>query len=166
MRGFGQLALDLDSDTNNTSLVLAFEFVKTGEVLLFVGDAQVGNWKSWEKVSFQVPGRATPLPAHDLLNRTVFYKVGHHCSHNATLRNGGLELMTREDLVAFIPLDQETAEKQGKTGWEMPAPPLFKALKEKAKQRVVISDIVEKLPAAAKMAGVRSTDAYVDYFLK
>jgi hypothetical protein len=166
MRGFGQLALDLDSDTNNTSLVLALEFIPTGEVLLFVGDAQAGNWKSWEKVSFQIPGRVSPLPAQDLLKRTVFYKVGHHCSHNATLRNGGLELMTREDLVAFIPLDQQTASKQGKTGWEMPAPPLYAALKEKANRRVVISDIAENLPTAARKAGVRATAAYVDYFLK
>ena len=111
LSAFGQLALDLDSDTNNTSLVLAFEFGKTGEVLLFVGDAQVGNWQSWATLKFTVPGRAKPMPAHDLLARTVFYKVGHHCSHNATLKKGGLELMNRDDLVAFIPLDKETASK-------------------------------------------------------
>jgi hypothetical protein len=114
---FGELALDLDNDTNNTSLVLAFEFVKKGEVLLFVGDAQVGNWKSWERVRFDVPGRAKPMPALELLGRTVFYKVGHHCSHNATLKKGGLELMNRDDLVAFIPLDEETAKNQGTKGW-------------------------------------------------
>ena len=27
----------------------------------------------------------------DLLHRTIFYKVGHHGSHNATLRERGLE---------------------------------------------------------------------------
>src|SRR5262249_52990344 len=96
---FGQLALDLDSDTNNTSLVLACEFAKGGEVLLFVGDAQVGNWQSWRDVSFNVPGSADPLPAYDLLKRTVFYKVGHHCSHNATIKTGGLELMESDKLV-------------------------------------------------------------------
>jgi len=165
MSAFGQLALDLDNDTNNTSLVLAFEFVKTGEVLLFVGDAQVGNWQSWGKVKFKVPGRDQPLPAHDLLNRTVFYKVGHHCSHNATLKKGGLELMNREDLVAFIPLDIATAKKQGTKGWEMPAPPLFKALKKKAGDRVVISDVTEALSDNAKKAGIRATKIYVDYFL-
>jgi hypothetical protein len=166
LSGFGQLALDLDNDTNNTSLVLAFEFEKTNEVLLFVGDAQVGNWQSWGKVEFTVPGRATPMPALDLLGRTVFYKVGHHCSHNATLRTGGLELMNRDDLVAFIPLDQETASKQGTKGWDMPAHPLFKALNEKAVKRVVISDLKEKLTPEATSAGVVATDTYIDYFLR
>lgn len=174
LAGMGQLALDLDSDTNNTSLVLAFEFEKTGEVLLFVGDAQVGNWKSWADVKFTVPGRADPLPAHDLLNRTVFYKVGHHCSHNATAKKGGLELMTRDDLVAFIPLDKTTAAAQGKRdpitgkprGWDMPASPLFKALNERAKNRVVISDRNESVPQEAMDAGVRATPTYVDYYLK
>jgi len=37
------LALQLDSATNNTSLVLAIELLDTGEVLLFPGDAQAGN---------------------------------------------------------------------------------------------------------------------------
>ncbi|WZO99815.1 hypothetical protein EP7_001428 [Isosphaeraceae bacterium EP7] len=172
---FGQLALDLDSDTNNTSLVLAFEFVKTREVLLFVGDAQVGNWRSWANVEFAVPGIPKPLPAHDLIRRTVFYKVGHHCSHNATIKAGGLELMTRDDeLVAFIPLDRETAAQMGKKdpvtlkpkGWDMPAAPLFKALREKAKNRVVISDPSEPLTPEAMEASIISTDTYVDYFLR
>jgi hypothetical protein len=165
LSAFGQLALDLDSDTNNTSLVLAFEFVKTGEVLLFVGDAQVGNWQSWADVEFTVPGRATPLPAHDLLARTVFYKVGHHCSHNGTLKAGGLELMNRKNLVAFIPLDEATARKQGTKGWDMPAGPLFQALKEKTSNRVVISDAAKTVPPEAVKAGVCVTKAYVDYFL-
>ena len=173
LRAFGQLALDLDSDTNNTSLVLAFEFVDTREVLLFVGDAQVGNWQSWAKVKYNVPGTSKPMAAHDLLARTVFYKVGHHCSHNATLKKGGLELMQDEDLVAFIPLDKTTAKAQGKKdengvpkGWDMPAGPLFKALKKRAGERVVISDVKEKLTPAAVKAGVVATDTYIDYFLK
>ncbi|MBD0319052.1 MAG: hypothetical protein ICV87_01865, partial [Gemmatimonadetes bacterium] len=94
---------------------------------------------------------------------TVFYKVGHHCSHNATAKKGGLELMTRDDLVAFVPLDKATAEKQK---WEMPAPPLFRALKEKAKERVVLSDAGEEVPKAARDAGVLATSLYVDYYLR
>jgi beta-lactamase superfamily II metal-dependent hydrolase len=166
LSAFGQLALNLDNDTNNTSLVLAFEFQKTKEVLLFVGDAQVGSWQSWAKLEFKIPGREQPVPAHDLLSQTVFYKVGHHCSHNATLKNGGLELMNRDDLVAFIPLDQETAKKQGKKGWEMPAPPLFKALMDKAAKRVVISDVKENPTTQALDHGIVATDTYIDYFLK
>lgn len=162
---FGQLALDLDNDTNNTSVVLAFELVPGGEVLLFVGDAQVGNWQSWAKVEFHVPGRATPLPALELVERTVFYKVGHHCSHNATLNKGGLDLMNRDDLVAFIPLDQATAKKQGTKGWQMPAPALFKALEKKTGGRLAISDVREKLRASAVKAGIRATDTFIDYFV-
>jgi len=173
LAAFGQLALDLDSDTNNTSLVLAFEFEETREVLLFAGDAQVGNWKSWATVKYEIPGQARPMPAHDLLARTVFYKVGHQCSHNATLKQGGLELMQHDDLVAFIPLDKATAKAQGKKdehgvpkGWDMPAGPLFKALNERAKKRVVISDGNEKLTPEAGKAGVIATDTYIDYFLE
>ena len=173
LNAFGQLALDLDNDTNNTSLVLAFEFGKTREVLLFVGDAQVGNWRSWANVQFNVPNSAQPLPAHDLLRRTVFYKVGHHASHNATLKNGGLELMKREDLVAFIPLDKETAASQGikdpvtgkPKGWAMPAPQLYKALMKKAGERVVISDAKEPVTLDPKTTHVYATDTFIDYFL-
>ena len=39
------LAFTLDSIANNTSLVLLFEY--RGRRLLFPGDAQWGNWKSW-----------------------------------------------------------------------------------------------------------------------
>jgi hypothetical protein len=173
LNAFGQLALDLDNDTNNTSLVLAFEFVKTREVLLFVGDAQVGNWQSWAKVGFKIPGSEKPMPAHDLVKRTVFYKVGHHASHNATIQTGGLELMENDRLVAFIPLDIAVARKQGKKGangkpkgWDMPAKPLYKRLLEKAAGRVVISDPNEKIPQAAKTAGIISAENYVDYTLR
>src|SRR5262249_37686503 len=38
------VAIQLDSKTNNSSLVLAFEFADNGRVLLFAADAQVGNW--------------------------------------------------------------------------------------------------------------------------
>jgi hypothetical protein len=161
----GQVALDLDNDTNNTSLVLAFEFEATRDVLLFVADAQVGSWLSFAKLQFKVPEREQPLPAQDLLGRTVFYKVGHHCSHNATLRNGGLELMDRDDLVAFIPLDKKTAQSQGTRGWDMPAAPLFKALKTRTADRVVLSDVTETVPAKAAAAGVCFTNTYIDYFL-
>ena len=162
---FGQLALNLDNDTNNTSLVLAFEFTKTKEVLLFVADAQIGSWLSWAELEFKVPGGRT-VTAEDLLRNTVFYKVGHHCSHNATAKTTGLELMRREDLVAFIPLDQKTAQVQGTKGWKMPAAALFKAIKGRTNERVVISDVDELLSPAASSAGILATETYIDYFLK
>jgi hypothetical protein len=102
------LALQLDSATNNTSLVLAFE-LGDGDVLLFASDAQVGNWLSWQDLSWEVGGSAVTGP--DLLGRTVFYKVGHHGSHNATLREKGLEQMKSLEL-AFLSVDRATAVKK------------------------------------------------------
>jgi len=157
------LALKLDEDTNNTSLVLAFEFEDSGDVLLFVGDAQVGNWLSWEKVAFAVPERDQPLPALDLVRRTVFYKVGHHASHNATLKKEGLERMESDRLVAFVPLDVATAKKQGRNGWDMPAAPLEAALIRKTSGRLVISDRQRKVPRAALAAGVEEGGEWVDW---
>ena len=41
-----QLALEMNNDTNNGSLVLAFELSPGGKVLLFAADAQRGSWVS------------------------------------------------------------------------------------------------------------------------
>ena len=128
-----RLALHLDSDTNNTSLVMAFELEPGGRVLLFPGDAQVGNWLSWHDVEWP-----DGLTTADLLARTVLYKVGHHASHNATLREKGLELMTSEDLVAMVPVNRPTARKQG---WKMPFPSLDKRLKELTRGRVLDAEL-------------------------
>jgi hypothetical protein len=132
----GQLALQLDSDTNNTSLVLAFELASGGDVLLFPGDAQVGNWLSWESLEWQIPeGAATrSVKSDDLLARTVLYKVGHHGSHNATLREKGLELMASNELAAMIPVNRVTAKKMD---WLMPFPALLTRLVEKTHGRVM-----------------------------
>ena len=130
------LAIQIDQRTNNSSLVLAFEFLDTGRVMLFVGDAQVGNWLSWKDVHWVVGDKT--VSAHDLLARTVFYKVGHHGSHNATLKHNGLELMSSPDLSAFIPTNAVDAQK---VGWgEMPFEPLLTDLRKRASQRVVRAD--------------------------
>jgi hypothetical protein len=136
-----ELALKLDEDTNNTSLVLAIELVRSGKVLLFAGDAQVGNWLSWENLSWTVDGRK--VTAHDLLARTVLYKVGHHGSHNATLREKGLELMKHPELAAMIPVDHAMAVK--KRWSQIPFDPLLKRLAEKTGGRVMRSDNKEKI---------------------
>ena len=106
--GTTELALALDNATNNTSLVLAIEF-PDGDVLLFAADAQVGNWLSWQKVEWPGEGRSVTGP--DLLKRTIFYKVGHHGSPNATLRALGLDTMARLQAAA-IPVDHEMALKK------------------------------------------------------
>jgi hypothetical protein len=130
------LAIQIDKRTNNSSLVLAFEFLETGRVMLFVGDAQVGNWLSWKDVQWKVGNKT--ISGHDLLGRTVFYKVGHHGSHNATLKQNGLELMTSPDLSAFIPTNKIDAKR---VHWgEMPFEPLLVDLMARAHDRVIRAD--------------------------
>jgi Metallo-beta-lactamase superfamily len=132
--GSTELALQLDSLTNNTSLVLAIELAG-GDVLLFAADAQVGNWLSWQGLEWEVAGKKVTGP--DLLKRTIFYKVGHHGSHNATLRDKGLEQMEKLR-VAMIPVDEAMAKKKH---WDhMPLDELVAALNEKAKGLVLRVD--------------------------
>ena len=131
----GELALRLDAHTNNTSLVLAVELAPNNKVLLFPGDAQVGNWLSWDSVKWT--GEYHELTAKELLSRTVLYKVGHHGSHNATLREKGLERMTNEDLAAMIPVDRQVAKKRR---WRMPHEPLYERLNEMTLGRIILTD--------------------------
>jgi hypothetical protein len=130
------LAMQLDDRTNNTSLVLAFEFVDTKRVLLFAADAQVGNWLSWQQTRWEVDGG--PVTGPDLLRRVVYYKVGHHGSENATLKEKGLELMNSKDLSAFIPTNEKDAKK---VRWgQMPFGPIIEALALRCSGRVVRAD--------------------------
>lgn len=131
------LALFLDTYTNNSSLVLAFEMVASGKVLLFAADAQVGNWASWNNVKWEDKNVHTD----ELLAKTVFYKVGHHGSHNATLVET-FEKMTSPDLVAVIPVHKEDPNILKKNGWKMPATNLMTRLIQKTQGRVLQMDNV------------------------
>jgi hypothetical protein len=154
------LTLQLDSDTNNTSLALAIELSPGGKVLLFPGDAQVGNWLSWQTVQWPRGDDAGgTVDAADLLRRTALYKVGHHASHNATLREKGLELMERRDLVAMIPVDEAMAHRPkggNPDGWDMPFSPLLDRLKAKTGGRVLRAD--SGVPAPEDLAGLPAAD--------
>lgn len=130
----GRVSLHMDTLTNNSSLVLAFELVKSKKVLLFVGDAQIGNWKSWFDVTFE----NSSAEARDLLSRTVLYKAGHHSSHNATLLEG-LDLMSEKDLVIMIPIKKEVSEKMH---FSMLKPGMLAGYNRKSKGRVLRSDTV------------------------
>jgi hypothetical protein len=148
------LALNLDAHTNNTCLVLAFELVESGKVLLFAADAQVGNWLSWQTTrwSMKEGDVMRDVVGPDLLKRCGFYKVGHHGSHNATLRALGLEQMVSNELIAFIPVFKEQAEKNR---WHaMPFSPLVTRLKEKTGGRVVFSDDKVAAPKGGDLAGL------------
>lgn len=130
------LAMQLDDRTNNSSLVLAFEFVDSGRVMLFAADAQVGNWLSWQDTHWDVDGKTVTGP--DLLSRVVYYKVGHHGSQNATLKTKGLQLMNDPDLSAFIPTNEADAKK---VKWEaMPFHGIMEDLTRRAQDRVIRAD--------------------------
>lgn len=182
-----RLALQLDNATNNTSLVLAFE-LEGKDVLLFVGDAQAGNWRSWDgrRWRYREPsGEIRKVTSADLLKRTVFYKVGHHGSHNATLRANGLELMVSDRLAAVIPVDTGVAHDV--KGWRhMPLPAIRERLKEKCAvifQSDLQPEEIRKVPGTRwkasakkfdvrmrnrqtkKMQTVRKENLYIDYFV-
>jgi glyoxylase-like metal-dependent hydrolase (beta-lactamase superfamily II) len=148
----GELALWIDDFTNNSSLVLAIELVESGKVLLFAADAQTGNWRSWDQVKWQNPAVKTD----DLLARTVFYKVGHHASHNAT-RVQTFEKVNHPNLVAFIPVHKQDPNITKTTNpWKMPATNLFKRLKEKTKFRVLQMDNVNPPECNPNKASVKA----------
>src|SRR5436190_8410209 len=151
------LALALNDFTNNTSLALAFEFIDSGEVLLFPGDAQIGSWLTWSDLSWSVtdPNGATRVvQAADLFPRVVFYKGSHHASYNGTLTGYtdgvGLEEMTHRDLVCVVPVDRAMSKKMG---WDrtLPWTPLLARLKEKTRGRLVLTDRAEIPPTAATL---------------
>ncbi|MEN9933587.1 MAG: hypothetical protein RLZZ387_166 [Chloroflexota bacterium] len=141
-------ALDLDHSTNNTSLALAIELTESGRVLLFPGDAQVGSWRSWEDLAWDLPDAADGtrrVTGRDLLARTVLYKVSHHGSHNATHLTHGINHMTSPELVALVPLDMDKAESVwSKRAW--PDPDVLRELLARTQGRLVISDRTQTLP--------------------
>jgi beta-lactamase superfamily II metal-dependent hydrolase len=171
----GQIALSINSMTNNTSLVLAFELTEANppKVLLFAGDAQVGNWLSWQKLTWQqsvetgTAGAATNggkgrVTGADLIARTVLYKVGHHGSRNATLREKGLEMMASIELVALIPVDEKWAKDV--MGWDHPDEKLTARLMEMARGRVLRSDRIPESGSISKP--MEATDKEWESFQK
>jgi len=78
-------AKQLDAFLNNQSLVLLFTY--KGKNLLFVGDAQGGNWEHWlyeTDSADKAPTGPIAAKAKKILDTIDVYKVGHHGSTNAT----------------------------------------------------------------------------------
>jgi len=143
---YGSLALRLDSHINNLSLVLALQ-LPGGGVLLFPGDAQGGNWKSWAALDAPLAFRDDATDAHKLLAATVFYQVAHHGSHNATPRTYGLDLMTSPQLRAFVPVDHAIAFGAGYG--EMPLVAIVQEVTRKTGGAVIQSDSPGNIPPPA-----------------
>ncbi len=167
LRTTSSLALRLNHEVNNTSLVLAFELPETGKVLLFNGDAQRGNWISWSNLEWQTPQGA--VSCKDLLGRCVFYKCGHHGSHNATLDGtvdsdyANLGWFARgeysRDFVAMIPVHSAWAKR--KNGWNHPLQSIEEALMKKSRGRVIRNDRARvKRPKASQGFGKLTDDEW------
>jgi beta-lactamase superfamily II metal-dependent hydrolase len=146
-----ELALKLNTGINNTSLVLAFELPESKKILFFAGDAQRGNWISWSDVEWDQVEEA--ISTRDLLARTVLYKVGHHGSHNATLKGkvddeyANLSWMATGtaagEFAAMITAVNEWAMTKNNPPWRHPLPSIKKALSLKAHGRVFQTDVGE-----------------------
>lgn len=104
----GGLAMRYESSINNTSLALAIQFEDSERVLLFPGDAELGNWQSWhDGLSWpvKIEGKTVKKKIDYFLANTVFYKVGHHLSQNGTATKLGIDLMTGDDITVMATLD-------------------------------------------------------------
>jgi beta-lactamase superfamily II metal-dependent hydrolase len=162
----------LDGTLNNQSLVVLFTC--NGKKLLFVGDAQWGNWAYWlygKAVTGSDPGITDR--AKEILGSIDFYKVGHHGSTNAT------------PIPAVGALNQDCASMcstatgaygQPAKKTEVPRTALMDGLEERTGKRLVRSDWVpaaghdpdpqareelEELPAGFSTPG----ELYIDYAL-
>lgn len=136
-----ELAIAVNTYTNNTSLVIAIEFEKSEKVLLFPADAQSGNWISWhsEEVSKALKKNGGKV-ASELLKNTVFYKVGHHGSHNGTTSKSGLNKMTNPNLVAMMPLVQNKVPSQWGGSKNFPAKALYTELIKRTNGAIIRTD--------------------------
>jgi hypothetical protein len=106
------------------------------------------TYDSLSKVAFAITGLG-------LLGRTVFYKVGHHGSHNATLKEKGLDLMTKLE-TAIIPVDEVVAKKMR---WgAMPLAALVTALETRTRSRTLRTD----QNPANQIQGIESTSLYFE----
>lgn len=125
----------IETFLNNQSLVVLFKFA--GKNLLFVGDAQAGNWEHWlYKLDAPVkdPTKAGDIikESQELLQTIDFYKVGHHGSTNATPIQVVEALATNHSPDGFVSMCSTEFGVYGndKKGTEVPRTPLMKALSD------------------------------------
>jgi beta-lactamase superfamily II metal-dependent hydrolase len=143
-----------DKTLNNQSLVILFSF--KGKNLLFVGDAQWGNWENFlYGGAFGTAGHTQMTKqATDILNSIDFYKVGHHGSRNATPKDAvagmmrlGCACMCSTQLDAYN---------------EVPREPLMQALSKQMDGKLARSDQIAA--SDDKPADPRAGDLPTNYF--
>jgi beta-lactamase superfamily II metal-dependent hydrolase len=168
----------IDGTLNNQSLVVLFTC--RSKKLLFVGDAQWGNWAYWlygKAVKGEDPG--ITARAKEILGSIDFYTVGHHGSTNATpipavaaMSQGCAAMCSTE---TGYPSEKRTyGSLEKKT--EVPRITLMQALEKQTGNRLVRSDWIavrDKAPASPEArsqlrklpARFSQGELYVDYVL-
>jgi len=155
-----------DKTLNNQSLVVLFSFA--GKNLLFVGDAQWGNWENFlYGGAFGTPGHTKMTDdATEILENIDFYKVGHHGSRNATPKDA-VAAMMRLGCACMC-------STQIKAYNEVPRAPLMEALSTQMKGKLARSDQVAvksqgpnaaagPLPQAFKTP---TEELFIDYYFE
>lgn len=172
------MAEAVDGTLNNQSLVVLFTC--RGKKLLFVGDAQWGNWAYWlygKKVTGADPGITET--ARDILGSIDFFKVGHHGSTNANpipavkALNANCASMCSTESGQHAPPPKKRPYGNPDKGTEVPRTKLVEALEKQTDNRLVRSDFI---PAGGVEASTDATaelpalpdnfvqgDLYVDY---
>ncbi len=144
------LAFKLDQVVNNTSVVVLFTFA--GKHLLFAGDAEYGNWRSW----------IDSPDGQDKLGQVCFYKVADHGSFNATPKSA-LSAMSQGAFAAMV-------STQSKPFPSIPLPDLLTAIGAKA-SGMVRSDAlhVDRAPDGPALAQLpdhfEQGDFWFDYHI-
>lgn len=161
-----ELSIALTDFVNNTSLAMAISI--GDKVLLFPADAQSGNWMSWHDPQVQKDlVKNGGMSTSDLLKKTVFYKVGHHGSHNGTASKSGLEKMGTNKIMAFMPLVQNKVPTAWGGSDNFPAKGLYKKIIEKTGGAVIRTDEgLIKDPGAGKLRSNTYTAAEIDVMKK
>jgi beta-lactamase superfamily II metal-dependent hydrolase len=155
----GSLAIRLNKNLNNTSLALAIEFEESGNVLLFPGDAEFGNWESWHLIEkWDKKGKNGKHLAEDLLNRTVFYKSGHHLSYNGTALAKGINMMPLSGMTAMVPLDRTRISPKWKS--TMPNKLLLEDLIKRCDGKVFIMSEDDILNPPSKKIDLENVKGY------
>ena len=176
-------AKQLNSFLNNQSLVILFTF--KGKRLLFVGDAQAGNWEHW-LFETDTPDKkgtgAVTDQARQILTSLDFYKVGHHGSGNATPK-AAVDMMCShaQKFAAMCSTEAGvygTEDPDNPTkGTEVPRAPLLDALEKQAALvrsdqidisvdgKKVAAEVPAALPAPLRGSRFEKGALWIDCFL-
>ena len=155
-----------DNTINNQSLVVLFEV--GGKKLLFVGDAQWGNWSNFlfgGKLGTNKHGELA-ADSKEILSSIDFYKVGHHGSTNATpidaldaMRCGCVAMCSTEPGAYGSPANNS----------EVPRKPLIAAIVKRTEDKLAQSTQVavagSKASGGALASVFKAGAGYIDYFL-